>query len=108
MLKEKAKLIPPSLFERLKEKGKQRSVLKFQRKTEVKAGKKKRSQKTLEAFMDSGASDSDVPMPKKVKKVISKPEPAGTPLLREAHFHLEPVNTISHKKFTILTTKSSQ
>ena len=82
-------------------------MLKFQRKTEVKAGKK-RSQKTLEAFMDSGASDSDVPMPKKVKKVISKPEPAGMPLLREAHFHLEPVNTISHKKFTILATKSSQ
>ena len=82
-------------------------MLKLQRKTKVKAGKK-RSQKTLEAFMDSGASDSDVPMPKKVKKVISKPEPAGMPLLREAHFHLEPVNTISHKKFTILTTKSSQ
>lgn len=73
---------PPSLFERLKEKGRQQSVVKFQKKTGpsekpgVKAGKK-RSQKTLEAFMDSGASDSDVPMPKKVKKAISKPEPAA-------------------------------
>ena len=98
---------PPSLFERLKEKGKQQSVLKFQKKTGpsddddevimevetppkktagkrqkdanqkkpgVKAGKK-RSQKTLEAFMDSEDSDSDVPIPKKAKKTISKPKP---------------------------------
>ena len=96
---------PPSLFERLKEKGKQQSLLKFQKKTGpsdddvimevetppkktagkkqkdanqkkpgVKAGKK-RSQKTLEAFMDSEDSDSDVPIPKKAKKTISKPKP---------------------------------
>ena len=103
---------PPSLFERLKEKGKQQSVLKFQKKMSVDSGPsdledndnalmeietpprktaakkqmnqkkpgvkagKKRSQKTLEAFMDSEVSDDDVPMPKKVaveKKTISKP-----------------------------------
>ena len=96
---------PPSLFERLKEKGKQQSLLKFQKKTGpsdddvimevetppkktagkkqkdanqkkpgVKAGKK-RSQKTLEAFVDSEDSDSDIPIPKKAKKTISKPKP---------------------------------
>ena len=96
---------PPSLFERLKGKGKQQSLLKFQKKVDsgpsdldddddalmevetpprktaakkhkdanqkkpqVKAGKK-RSQKTLEAFIDS---DDDVPVPKR-KKAVSKP-----------------------------------